>query len=158
VSVHAAHDPEYQALQSRYEESEKQEIELAANIQNKMAKKVIATEFFEKFMDPKKPVSKFDIDLWNGLLDHIEVQSPNDIRFLFRDGSEIKVDMEKEEKKRAPLEFVCQHCGKTFVAYGTKRKFCNRNYSVEPGENNGMIINDISAIKIVYLTIQQTVK
>jgi hypothetical protein len=97
------YNPEYEALQKRYDESEKRKREFDEMIQNKMAKKAVATEFFKKLKNRKKNILKFDIDLWNGLLDHIEVHSPRDMRFLFRDGTVIKIDMVEEEKKLPAL-------------------------------------------------------
>ncbi len=218
----APYDSEYEVLLLRYVDAKKLKQEIDAKIQDKIDKKVLATEFFEKLKDHKGPLSKFNIDLWNALLYHIDVYSPNDVRFLFRDGSEIKVDMSIEEKRRpdltaeqkkeiselrgtgltynkialrmklsqgqvrsfclsrvsnhdknkgtpeycktcgkklvhttgykkkifcsdgcrldwwnvnanlktgkyrAPHKFVCQNCGKTFVAYGKDRKYCNK--------------------------------
>jgi DNA invertase Pin-like site-specific DNA recombinase len=97
------YNPEYEALQKRYNESKKRELELDEMIQNKMAKKAVATEFFKKIKNRKKNILKFDIDLWNGLLDHIEVHSPRDMRFLFRDGTVIKIDMVEEDKNLPAL-------------------------------------------------------
>ena len=97
------YDSDLESLQIRYEGLEKRTSELNAKIHNKLDKKVIATEFFDKLKNRKKPISNFNIDLWNGLLDHIDVYSQNDVRFLFRDGSEIKVDISEEERKRPAL-------------------------------------------------------
>ena len=234
TSDKAVYDPEYETLQDRSLEAEKLKLELDAKIQDKMVKKAIATEFFEKFKDQKGPIAKFTSDLWNALLCHIDVYSPNDVRFLFRDGSEIKVNMAEEERKRPELtqkqkeqitefrrmglpyvkigekmglpmgqirsyclsripkpdndkqeegaqtycktcgkklehtpgykkkifcsdgcrqdwwnrnattrpgkakatqEIICQGCGKKFVAYGTKRKYCSRECYVETMRN-----------------------
>ena len=98
-----AHTQEYQALQIRYEQAEKRKEELDNTIQDKVAKKVLATSFFDNLKKQNSQVVRFDEDLWSGLVDHLKVHSPNDVRFIFRDGSEIKVDLSEEEKKRPPL-------------------------------------------------------
>jgi DNA invertase Pin-like site-specific DNA recombinase len=98
-----AHTQEFQALQIRYEQAEKRKEELDNTIQDKVAKKALATSFFDNLKKQNSQVVRFDEDLWNGLVDHLKVYSPNDVRFIFRDGSEIKVDLSEEEKKRPPL-------------------------------------------------------
>lgn len=96
----APFDAEYGVLLDRYTFAKHRKKELEETIEDKKSKKVLATEFFEKLSGHKGPVSKFNIDLWNGLLDHIDVHHPDDVRFIFRDGSEIMINMPEEEKKQ----------------------------------------------------------
>lgn len=93
-------DAEYGVLLDRYTCTKHRKKELEEKIKERKSKKVLASEFFEKLKSRKGPVSKFNIELWNGLLDHIDVYNPNDVRFIFRDGSEIKINMSEEEKKQ----------------------------------------------------------
>ena len=96
-------EAEYRELQQRYKKAKERKNELTKKIEDKEAKKAVATEFFNELKSRKDPITEFNPDLWNGLLDHIKIHSEEDIRFIFKDGSEVKVDRLEEEKKRPDL-------------------------------------------------------
>lgn len=72
----------YDAVKARYEENEK-----------KIADNKARTETIGLFIDTlakqNGPITEFDDSLWGSLLDHITVYSKDDVRFTFKDGSEI---------------------------------------------------------------------
>ena len=51
-------------------------------------------ERFIEILSEQEPVTEFDGVLWAAMVDHMTVNNPKDIVITFRDGTEIKENMD----------------------------------------------------------------
>ena len=80
----------YDALADKYSELKGEHDRLAAEIADKNSRRESSRQFIETLRQQEGLVEEFDDNLWGSLIDFITVYSERDIRFSFRDGTEIK--------------------------------------------------------------------
>ena len=65
--------------------------EVIQTITEKQAHREKIELFLEGLQKQKKLITEFDEDLWYSLIEYVKVFDKEDIRFTFKDGTEIKV-------------------------------------------------------------------
>ena len=86
---------QYEKLAQRFESAKKRLAEVDALITEKTARRETNEMFFETLRRQEGFLTAFDERLWYSLVDHITVYSADDVRFTFKDRTEIPVG-EKE--------------------------------------------------------------
>jgi len=87
---------QFDALDTRHEETKKRLQEVADQIRDKTDRRKKMEAFIRTLARQDGWITKFDERLWRALVDHVTVYSHKDIRFEFRDGTCIKVSGCKE--------------------------------------------------------------
>ena len=77
-------------LVKRYEEIEQELEKVKAEVQRKQAKGRELGAFIAAIEKLPQTITDFDEALWGAMVDHITVYAKGDLRFTFRDGSEVK--------------------------------------------------------------------
>ena len=86
-----AYEKRYQKLVDRYEKANGKNEDLAIKI-DEVKRKIRGMESFIKTLEETDEViSYFDLKLWQSLLDYVQVHSKEDMRFIFKNGEEIKL-------------------------------------------------------------------
>ena len=80
----------YNELADRYESLKHRHDEVEQTISQKTSAKVASQQFIVEIEKLEQPITEFKRELWGSLLDHVTVHSQDDIRFTFRNGTEIK--------------------------------------------------------------------
>ena len=52
-------------------------------------KREVIKSYIGRLEEQEHVLTEFDEDLWNGLVDHIKVFAKDDVRVVFKDGTEI---------------------------------------------------------------------
>ena len=81
----------YDALVSRYEETERRRDEVADRINQIMVRRRKLERFIESIKDLPELITEFDESLWAGLVDSLTVYSMDRIVFKLTCGMEIEV-------------------------------------------------------------------
>ena len=81
----------YSELVECFETAKARFEELTAKIADKQTRCKASEAFIFELAQQKDYIAEFDERLWHGLVDYVTVSSETDIRFKFKDGSEIKV-------------------------------------------------------------------
>ena len=81
----------YESLAKRFEAA-KSRLEEIANIKaDRIARRTRCDGFMKELKKQGTVISEFDDRLWHTLMDHIIVYSKDDVRFVFKNGTEIKI-------------------------------------------------------------------
>ena len=81
----------YETLSANYDSIKKRLEEVSEKIRERREKRERIEAFLKEIETLTPGVTEFTEDLWLNLLDHMTVYSEDDIRFTFKDGTEIKV-------------------------------------------------------------------
>ena len=81
----------YDSLVARFEKAKERIAEIARLKSDKESRRLQADSFMKELKKLDRLVTEFDEKLWYTLVDRIMVYSKEDIRFVFRDGAEIKI-------------------------------------------------------------------
>ncbi len=65
--------------------------EVSQTITEKQAHREKIELFLDRLQKQKEMVTEFDEDLWYSLIEYVTIFEKEDIRFTFKDGTEIKV-------------------------------------------------------------------
>ena len=82
---------QYEKLARRFESAKERLAEVDALITEKTARRETNEMFFETLRQQEDFLAAFDERLWFSLVDHVTVYSAEDVRFTFKDGTEIQV-------------------------------------------------------------------
>ena len=85
------YDERYDALVSRYEETERRRDEVADRINQIMVRRRKLERFIESIKDLPELITEFDESLWAGLVDSMTVHSKDRIVFRLTCGMEIEI-------------------------------------------------------------------
>lgn len=80
----------YDGMVERYETLLNKENEIEGQIQEVKLKREVIKSYIGRLEEQEHVLTEFDEDLWNGLVDHIKVFAKDDVRVVFKDGTEIK--------------------------------------------------------------------
>ena len=89
-SASNAYRRHHAGLVKRYEEIEQELEKVKAEVQRKQAKGRELGAFIAAVEKLPQTITDFDEALWGAMVDHITVYAKGDLRFTFRDGSEVK--------------------------------------------------------------------
>jgi len=81
----------YDALANRYDRTKERLDKVNDDIASRQAKCSMIEEFLKNLAELNGRVTEFTDDLWFNLLDHVTVYSKDDVRFTFKNGTEITV-------------------------------------------------------------------
>lgn len=81
----------YDALSDRYDRTKERLDKVSARIMECQAKREMIETFLHDLAEMDEDVHEFTDDLWFNLLDHVTVFSKKDVRFTFKNGTEISV-------------------------------------------------------------------
>ena len=73
----------------RFDALEKQHNELECQIADRVSRRAAMHQFIGVLKKQKDLITEFDPSLWGALLDHATIYGKDDIRFTFKDGTEI---------------------------------------------------------------------
>ena len=76
---------------ARFEKAKERIAEIARLKSDKESRRLQSDSFMKELKKLDSLVTEFDEKLWYTLVDRIMVYSKEDIRFVFRDGAEIKI-------------------------------------------------------------------
>ena len=79
----------FDELSQRFDTLEKQRNELERQIANRVSRRAAMHQFIGVLKKQKDLITEFDPSLWGALLDHATIYGKGDIRFTFKDGTEI---------------------------------------------------------------------
>jgi site-specific DNA recombinase len=77
-------------LAQRYQDVETQISELTATIQDRAYRKAKTELFLKALKKQEHVVTEFSDELWHTLVDHAEVHGKKDVRFIFKNGLEVR--------------------------------------------------------------------
>ena len=86
----AQYQARYDSLVDKYETKKTELDELKNTISDRKARLEILKHFISTLKKQKNLITEFDDTLWSSLVDYITVFAKDDIRFTFKDGTEIK--------------------------------------------------------------------
>ena len=81
---------EYESLVSEYELTKAEHKKVELEISTKLARNETMQMFINTIKKQEKPLTEFDGLLWGSLLECVKVYAADDVRFIFRDSTEIK--------------------------------------------------------------------
>ncbi|MDD2531051.1 MAG: recombinase family protein [Bacteroidales bacterium] len=81
---------EYEKLVSDYELTKTEHKKLELEITTKLSKSETMKMFIKTIEKQEVLLTEFDPLMWGSLLDSVKVYAPDDVRFIFRDGTEVK--------------------------------------------------------------------
>lgn len=81
----------YDALSDRYDRTKNRLDKVSAKIMERQAKREMIEAFLKDIAEMDADVQEFTDDLWFNLLDHVTVYARKDVRFTFKNGTEITV-------------------------------------------------------------------
>ena len=79
----------FDELSQRFDALEKQRNELERQIADRVSRRAATHQFIGVLKKQKDLITEFDPSLWGALLDHATIYGKDDIRFTFKDGTEI---------------------------------------------------------------------
>ena len=82
---------QFDALEQRMDEAKSKYESVSAEIADKLLRQSEMDEFFAYLKKQKSAVTIFTDDMWLSLLDYVTVYDKDDIRFTFRNGTEIEI-------------------------------------------------------------------
>lgn len=83
------HQKHYDGLTARFDTAKARHEALDAAIRSKQSRRATIEAFLETLANAEL-VDTFDTALWCGLVDYVTVHSKDDVRFTFKNGTEIK--------------------------------------------------------------------
>jgi len=81
----------YDALSERYDRTKERLDKVSGRIMERQAKREMIEALLHDLAEMDEDVQEFTDDLWFNLLDHVTVFSKKDVRFTFKNGTEISV-------------------------------------------------------------------
>ncbi len=81
----------YNSLVDRFEKAKAQLEAVSMEITEKQARREMAEQCLAEITKQEGVISEFDEDLWYALVDYVTVFNKENVRFTFKDGTEIKV-------------------------------------------------------------------
>lgn len=87
----AEYQERYNALADRFDKAKERLEAVSMEITEKQARREMAERCLAEIAKQEGVVSEFDEDLWYALVDFVTVCGKDDVRFTFKDGTEIKV-------------------------------------------------------------------
>lgn len=81
----------YDALSERYDRTKERLDKVSGRIMERQAKREMIEAFLHDLAEMDEDVQEFTDDLWFNLLDYVTVFSKKDVRFTFKNGTEISV-------------------------------------------------------------------
>lgn len=75
----------------RYDRTKERLDKVSGRIMERQAKREMIEAFLHDLAEMDEDVQEFTDDLWFNLLDHVTVFSKKDVRFTFKNGTEISV-------------------------------------------------------------------
>lgn len=87
----AAYQKRFDELSGKYEDVKRQHDDIKQQIADKTSARVAASQFIDTLKKMDGLITEFDPSLWGSLLDHATVYSKEDMRYTFKDGTEIKL-------------------------------------------------------------------
>lgn len=81
----------YNALADRFEKAKERLEAVSMEITEKQARREMAEQCLAEIAKQEGMISEFDEDLWYALVDYVTVCGKDDVRFTFKDGTEIRV-------------------------------------------------------------------
>ena len=87
----AAYQARYNALADQFEKAKERLEAVSMEITEKQARREMAEQCLAELAKQKGVVTEFDETLWYALVDYVTVHGKEDVRFTFKDGTEIKV-------------------------------------------------------------------
>lgn len=79
------------ALSDRYDRTKERLDKVSGRIMERQAKREMIEAFLHVLAEMDEDVQEFTDDLWFNLLDHVTVFSKKDVKFTFKNGTEISV-------------------------------------------------------------------
>ena len=86
-----AYQKRFDELSGKYEDAKRQHDDIKQQIADKTSARVAASRFIGTLKKMDGLIMEFDPSLWGSLLDHATVYSKEDMRYTFKDGTEIKL-------------------------------------------------------------------
>ena len=87
----AEYQARYNALADQFEKARERLEAVSIEITEKQARREMAEQCLAELAKQEGMVTEFDEDLWYVLVDYVTVHGKEDVRFTFKDGTEIKV-------------------------------------------------------------------
>lgn len=87
----AEYQERYNALADRFDKAKERLEAVSMEITEKQARREMAEQCLAEIAKQDGVISEFDEDLWYALVDYVTVHGKDDVRFTFKDGTEIKV-------------------------------------------------------------------
>lgn len=87
----AEYQTRYNALADRFDKAKERLEAVSMEITEKQTRREMAEQCLAELAKQEGVVTEFDEDLWYSLVDHVTVHGKEDVRFTFKDGTEIKV-------------------------------------------------------------------
>lgn len=81
----------FDELSGKYEDAKRQHDDIKQQIADKTSVRTAASQFIGTLKKMDGLITEFDLSLWGSLLDHATVYSKEDMRYTFKDGTEIKL-------------------------------------------------------------------
>ena len=81
----------FDELSGKYEDAKRQHDDIKQQIADKTSARTAASQFIGMLKKMDGLITEFDSSLWGSLLDHATVYSKEDMRYTFKDGTEIKL-------------------------------------------------------------------
>lgn len=87
----AEYQERYNALADRFDKVKERLEAVSMEITEKQARREMSEQCLAELAKQENIITEFDEDLWYALVDHVTVYGKEDVRFTFKDGTEIKV-------------------------------------------------------------------
>lgn len=81
----------YNALADQFDKAKERLEDVSMEITEKQVRREMVEQCLAKIAKQEGVISEFDEDLWYALVDYVTVHGKEDVRFTFKDGTEIKV-------------------------------------------------------------------
>ena len=81
----------FDELSGKYEDAKRQHDDIKQQIADKTSARTAGSQFIGTLKKMDGLITEFDLSLWGSLLDHATVYSKEDMRYTFKDGTEIKL-------------------------------------------------------------------
>lgn len=81
----------FDELSGKYEDAKRQHDDIKQQIADKTSARTAASQFIGTLKKMDGLITEFGLSLWGSLLDHATVYSKEDMRYTFKDGTEIKL-------------------------------------------------------------------
>ena len=85
------YEKRYAELTARYEKAKAKYDDIAEQIESKKAKRELFKGFIRTLEKQDGLIEEFDAGIWSSLVQEVIVKSKNDIRFVFKNGFEVRV-------------------------------------------------------------------
>lgn len=89
----------YESMTEKYGSKKEEYDDLQIKINERNAKAEILRRYTSCLADQNDALTEFDGSLWSGLVDFVTVYNKQDVRVIFKDGTEIKTDTERNHRK-----------------------------------------------------------